>query len=483
MAGKHSPGGQQMLCFDVSDKEPGASSHTLCPPECIPAAPENPPSAAWTDTGQNKPADEPRILSVAELAARICKVIDTPLLTNVLVSGEITGYRPHSSGHMYFSLSEHGDDKATIPCVMWKYAAKTVAFPVKDGILVRAAGYVDYYPPYGKLQFVIKKLEPAVSGKTGLYLQKEAWKKQLTEEGIIPRPENARRDPPLFPTCIGVVTSRTGSVLQDIRNVISRRYPLPVLLAHTAVQGEGAHLQIAAAIASLQNRVDVIIVARGGGSFEDLFEFNHPAVVRAIARSTVPVISAVGHETDTTLSDYAADLRAPTPSAAAETVVPDRAILLRNLEDLRRQIRDRVHTKFTAEQHALTDLSQRVNPARLSRKLDQMHQQTADLGERLNSTMHRKITAERTLCTAMSDRICRGARNIIATARLELQTEKEIILGRNPFKPLDLGYALVWKDGKVIRSAGSIKKDDHLSLKLADGDITTIVESVNDRNT
>lgn len=172
MVGKRSSDGQQMLCFELSDEKSPASSATLFPPECsIPAS------------------DEPRVLSVAELARRISDVIDSPLLANVLVSGEITGYRPHSSGHMYFSLSEHGNDKATIPCVMWKYAAKTVAFPVKDGILVRAFGYVDFYPPYGKLQFVVKKLEPAVSGKTGLYLQKEAWKKQLTDEGVIPRSE------------------------------------------------------------------------------------------------------------------------------------------------------------------------------------------------------------------------------------------------------------------------------------------------------
>lgn len=464
-----------MLCFAVSDGEPGASPGTLCPPECIPSS-----SSRSEDPEDTK---EPRVLSVAELAARICEVIDTPLLTNVLVSGEITGYRPHSSGHMYFSLSEQGDDKATIPCVMWKYAAKTVAFPVKDGVLVRATGYVDYYPPYGKLQFVVKKLELAVSGKTGLYLQKEAWKKQLTEEGTIPRPESERRDPPLFPSCIGVVTSRTGSVLQDIRNVIGRRYPRPILLAHTAVQGEGAHRQIAAAIASLQGRVDVIIVARGGGSFEDLFEFNHPDVVRAIARSMVPVVSAVGHETDTTLSDYAADLRAPTPSAAAETVVPDRAVLLRNIEDLRRQIRDRVQIRFAAERRVLADLSQRVDPSRLSRKLDQMHQQTADLGDRLNAAMRRRVAAEYETCKILGERICRAARNVIATARLELQTEKEIISGRDPFKPLELGYALVWKDGAVVRSAKCIEQNDRLSLKLADGEIQTIVESVNDRNT
>ncbi|HJK46159.1 MAG TPA: exodeoxyribonuclease VII large subunit [Methanocorpusculum sp.] len=470
MAGK----GQQML-LTFCDTEPDERTNTAISPvlENSTLVPHEPKAPA-----------EPAVLSVSELAERIRDAIDTPLLTNICVQGEITGYRPHSSGHMYFSLSEHSDDKATMPCVMWKYAAKTVASPVKDGILVRATGYVDFYPPYGKMQFVIKKLEPAHAGKTGLYLLKEEWKKQLTEEGVIPRPPCDRRDPPAFPCSVGVVTSRTGSVLQDIRNVLSRRYPLPVLLAHTAVQGEGAHIQIAAAIRSLQKKVDVIIVARGGGSFEDLFEFNHPDVVRAIAESEVPVISAVGHETDTTLADYAADIRVPTPSAAAETVVPDRTVLLQQLEEMRRTIRDTVVGRFAAERSTLADLAERVDPSRLSRKLDQMHQQTADFAERITSALLRRISAEHILCETLRETVAKSARTRITTARLEFLALKEIVVGRDPYKPLELGYALVWKDGTVVRSAKNISTGDHLSLRLSDGDAVTVVENVTyDRDT
>lgn len=470
MAGK----GQQMqLTFGDAEPEEGT-------PNVIAPVLENSTLAA----GDPQAANEPAVLSVSDLAERIRDAIDTPLLTNVCVQGEITGYRPHSSGHMYFSLSEHGDDKATMPCVMWKYAAKTVAFPVKDGVLVRATGYVDFYPPYGKMQFVIKKLEPSLTGKTGLYLQKEEWKKQLTAEGVIPRAECNRRSPPVFPSCVGVVTSRTGSVLQDIRNVITRRYPLPILLAHTAVQGDGAHIQIAAAIRSLQGKADVIIVARGGGSFEDLFEFNHPDVVRAIAASAVPVISAVGHETDTTLADYAADRRVPTPSAAAETVVPDRTVLLHQLEEMRRTIRDTVAGRFAAERSTLAELAERVEPSRLSRKLDQMHQQTADFAERITSALLRRVSAERELCRTLGETVAKSARTRIATARLELLAQKEIILGRDPYKPLELGYALVWKDRTVVRSAKNISTGDCLSLRLSDGEAVTLVENVTyDRNT
>ncbi|MDR0980288.1 MAG: exodeoxyribonuclease VII large subunit [Methanocalculaceae archaeon] len=470
MAGK----GQQMQ-LTFGDAEPDEGT-----PHIIAPILENSTLAA----GEPQASNEPAVLSVSDLAERIRDAIDTPLLTNVCVQGEITGYRPHSSGHMYFSLSEHGDDKATMPCVMWKYAAKTVAFPVKDGVLVRATGYVDFYPPYGKMQFVIKKLEPALFGKTGLYLQKEEWKKQLTAEGVIPRAECDRRSPPVFPSCVGVVTSRTGSVLQDIRSVITRRYPLPVLLAHTAVQGDGAHIQIAAAIRSLQGKADVIIVARGGGSFEDLFEFNHPDVVRAIAASAVPVISAVGHETDTTLADYAADRRVPTPSAAAETVVPDRSVLLQQLEEMRRTIRDNVAGRFTAERSTLAELAERVEPSRLSRKLDQMHQQTADFAERITSAFLRRVSSERELCRTLGETVAKSVRTRIATARLELLAQKEIILGRDPYKPLELGYALVWKEGTVIRSAKNISTGDSLSLRLSDGEAVAVVENVTyDRDT
>ncbi|HJJ85188.1 MAG TPA: exodeoxyribonuclease VII large subunit, partial [Methanocorpusculum sp.] len=311
------------------------------------------------------PPKEPSVITVSELGERIRDVLDCELLTGITVTGEVTGYRPNSSGHLYFSLTEKGETDAAVSCVMWKYAAKHLAFPLKDGLAVNITGHVDYYPPSGRMQFIVKKIEPAAGGKTGLYLQKEMWKKQLEAEGTIPRPESEKRDPPLFPKCVGVVTSRTGSVLQDIRNVLSRRYPLPILLAPAQVQGAGAEVSIVSAIESLQGKVDVIIVARGGGSFEDLFVFNHPDVVRAIRRSKVPIISAVGHETDTTLSDFASDRRVPTPSAAAETVVPDRTVLLNNLEEYRRRMHDRARGIISTNKSAVAELKMRVDPSRL----------------------------------------------------------------------------------------------------------------------
>lgn len=421
--------------------------------------------------------NDEKILSVVELTEKIREALDCDALSNIKVIGEITGYKPSSSGHLYFSLTERGENDATISCVMWKYAAKYVPFPIKDGLSVKIFGLVDYYPPSGRTQFVVKKIEPA-TGATGLYLQKELWKKQLEAEGIIPRPESEKRDFPLFPKNVGVVTSKTGSVLQDIRNVLSRRYPLPVILAPAAVQGLGAETEIVSAINSLQGKVDVIIVARGGGSFEDLFVFNNPEVVKAIRNSSVPIISAIGHETDTTLSDFASDRRVPTPSAAAETVVPDRTQLLNNLEDYRRNIHDRAVMILSHGRRDINDLKARVEPSRLRRKLDQMHQQTAEFEERINSAILRRVSAEHESVDSLSERIFKSAKNKIARALLELTTQKEIITGRDPVKPLERGYALVEKGGHVVKSVRDLSKGDVLSLKLADGEVNTKVESI-----
>lgn len=424
------------------------------------------------------PKKEPDVLTVSELGERIRDVLDCERLTNITVTGEITGYRPNASGHLYFSLTEKGDTDAAVSCVMWKYAAKHLAFPIKDGLAVNITGHVDFYPPSGRMQFIVKKIEPAAEGKTGLYLQKEQWRKQLEAEGIIPRPESEKRSPPLFPKCIGVVTSRTGSVLQDIRNVLSRRYPLPILLAPAQVQGAGAEVSIISAIESLQGKVDVIIVARGGGSFEDLFVFNHPDVVRAIRRSAVPIISAVGHETDVTLVDFASDRRVPTPSAAAETVVPDRTVLLNNLEEYRRRVHDRTRGILSTNRQTVAELKLRVDPLRLSRRLDMMQQQTADLAERIQSALVRRIKSEHDVLEQMQERIFKGASAKIKTAVLELAGEKEKILAGDPKKPLVRGYALVQKDGAVVRSKTQLKKDDCLTLCLADGEVTATVENI-----
>lgn len=424
------------------------------------------------------PKRDETILTVSELDARIKAVLDCDKLTDVTVTGEITGFRINASGHYYFSLTEKAEGEFSIPCVIWKYLARKIPFEIKNGISVNLTGYVDFYPPSGKLQFIVKKVEPALMGKTGLYLQKEKWKKELEEEGIIPRPDAEKRFLPVFPKKVGVVTSKTGSVLQDIRNVISRRFPVPLVLAAAQVQGAGAEKTIVSAINSLQGIVDVIIVARGGGSFEDLFVFNHPDVVRAIRYSETPIITAIGHETDTTLADFASDLRVPTPSAAAETVVRDRSDLYQKLEDYRRRIYDRSLAILKIEHERLDDLRYRVDPSRLTKKLDTMHQQTAELHERITSATKRILNREHTLVSQIAERLITGIGVRIKTAKLELATEKEKIVAADPKKPLERGYAMVRKNGAIIRSKQDLNVNDLLNIRLADGDIDAKIEKI-----
>ena len=424
--------------------------------------------------------EEPAVLTVSEVNVRIQGVLSAESLTNISVTGEVTGYRPNASGHVYFSLTEKGDDgDASLSCVLWKYlAAKYLTFPFHNGVAVTVTGNVDYYSPNGKLQFAVKKIEPALAGKAGLFLKKEEWKRELEETGVIPRPDSEIRDLPLFPKSIGVVTSKTGSVLQDIRNVLSRRYPLPVLLAPAQVQGDGAETSIVAAIAALQGKVDLIILARGGGSFEDLFVFNHPDVVRAVRYSQTPVITAIGHETDTTLVDYAGDLRAPTPSAAAETAVLNRETLKMTLSEYRIRIASRTRAIIAENRSVIAELKFRVNPSRLSRRLDMMHQQTADLAERLHDSLVRRIGQEREQLWHLCDMIVKRAGRKIATAKLELTGIRDHIASCNPQKALDRGYAMVTVNDVMVRSCTQVKEGDRIGVRLADGSVTAKVEKI-----
>ena len=261
-------------------------------------------------------------LTVGEVSVIIERLLDDRLLQDIRVQGEVTNYKHHTRGHRYFSLSEKGGGStaAVIKCVMWRSDAERLSFEPEDGMEVVVTGSVRVYPPHGSYQVQVKAMTRGGAGEK--YLLVEKWRKELAAEGCFAT-ERKRLLPP-FPVRVGVVTSETGAVIHDIRTVIARRYPVEIVISPTAVQGEDAHKEIAQAIERVAGHVDVVIVARGGGSFEDLFPFNHPDVVRAIAACPVPVVSAIGHEVDVTLADLAADMRAPTPSAAAELVVPDK---------------------------------------------------------------------------------------------------------------------------------------------------------------
>lgn len=267
--------------------------------------------------------------SVSQLSALIKRSIEQNF-SDVWLKAEVSALKVHSSGHYYFSLK---DSDAIINAVCWKWTALKQKIRLEDGMQIKCLGSVSTYPMQSKYQFIVKQFELAGVGELLKILEER--KKKLAAEGYF---DLAKKKPiPVFPRSIGVITSPTGAVIQDIRHRISQRLPRPILLWPVLVQGVDACRQIVEAIDGMNNlpdelRPDVLIVARGGGSFEDLMPFNEEEIVKAVARSRIPIISAVGHETDTTLIDYAADLRAPTPTAAAEFAVPERAKLQMNVD-------------------------------------------------------------------------------------------------------------------------------------------------------
>jgi len=403
-------------------------------------------------------SEEPETLSVVDLSRIIRERLDTPDLRGIRVRGEVTNYRLHSSGHMYFSLSDRGENgDAAIDCVIWRRAAKQIKPPPENGMDVIVTGYIDHYPPYGKTQFIGDGLIHAGAGEK--YLLLERWKRELAREGCFL--ETGKKPLPPYPARVGVVTSRTGAVLQDIRNILSRRFPVDLILSPTQVQGEYAHIEIAAAISRLDGDVDVIIVARGGGSFEDLFCFNHPDVIRTIAACQTPVVSAIGHEVDVTLSDLASDVRAPTPSAAAELVVADRAQLLIELQNKKAAMQTLLLDRVERYRDDLIDLRLRIISRRIERRINDMKQTSSELLERLQ----------------------RGIRVRLQTEKKEIEHLGLQIRAADSRAPLRRGYTLLFADGALIRSARDLNRGDAVTIYLSDGEAkATITEVDYDRD-
>ena len=393
------------------------------------------------------------IFGVSEVSTLICDLLDDARLQEIWVRGEVTNYKNHSSGHHYFSLSEGGErSSALINCVMWRSCAAELRFAPRNGMGVLAFGTLEVYEPHGRYQLIVRRLLPAGAGER--HLMVERWKRELDAEGLF-SPER-KRPLPAFPRRVGVVTSRTGAALQDILSVISRRYPVEVVLSPAAVQGEGAHADIAEAIRRIDGLVDVIIVGRGGGSFEDLFPFNHPDVVRAVAACRTPVISAVGHEVDTALCDFAADLPAPTPSAAAERAVPDRVDLLREVAGHHERMRALLSHRIAAAENEVDDLRARMHPRRLERRVHERMQRLVEHADLLRRAALARVQRERAA---------------LAEARAEL-------LGRDPLAALDRGYCIVGSGRRVMRSARDLHPGDRVMLLMKDGRCRAVIEEV-----
>jgi exodeoxyribonuclease VII large subunit len=400
------------------------------------------------DSGKNK------IKSVSEISAIIKERLDDDSLHGVWLEGELTNFRGHASGHFYFSLTESvfGRDYL-INCAMWRSSAREVGFKPENGMKVRAYGSVEVYEPHGKYQLIVREL--SIAGEGDKHLLVEKWKKELAAEGLFD--EEFKKKLPLFPRNVGVVSSPSGAARRDIENVISRRYPVEIILSPALVQGDNAPSDIARAIRRVEGLVDVIIVGRGGGSFEDLFPFNHPEVVRAVFECKTPVVSAVGHEIDFTLTDLVADVRAPTPSAAAEIVVPDRYELYNQLKSCEKILSGSLEERISRERELLENLRLRLHPRRFEQAINEQFQRLDDLFGRLN----------------------RSVNGFIEKEKMSIGLLRTSLVASDPKKPLERGYCIVKKNDSVVRSVTGLSRGDHVGIIMKDGDCGAVIEDVN----
>ena len=391
------------------------------------------------------------ILSVSDLNEYVRRSLAAdPMLHSLRLRGEISNFKRHSAGHWYFTLK---DEDSRINCVMFRQNNMGVSIRPADGMAVIVSGSVSLYVQGGAYQFYVDAMRP--DGVGSLYLRYEALKAKLAKEGLF---DAGRKRPlPLLPRGIAIVTSLTGAVLHDIRTVSARRNPaIPLTLLPVRVQGEGAAEEIVAAIrkAGTLSNIDVLITGRGGGSMEDLWAFNEECVVRAIAECPVPVISAVGHETDTTLADYAADVRAATPSMAAELAVQDRLELLGEVASLRQQLTKNMEYRLSEEAQRLAHLRTRLAGCHPAQRLAQQEHQMDKLRTRLNTAAQARVTA--------------------LTASVAEYRAKLTALG--PMAVLGRGYALAMYAGKPVTTAVMARQIGRMELRFQDGALNVTAE-------
>lgn len=398
------------------------------------------------------PADE--ILTVTQLSARLKGVMEENF-PSVWVAGEISNFSQPQSGHCYFTLK---DDGAQLRAVMWRNTAARLKLALHDGIDVVCRGRLDLYPPRGSYQLVVDELQPKGMGALELALRQR--REKLAAEGLFDRERKRRL--PAFPRRIGVVTSPTGAAIRDFLQVMQRRWRgVEVLIFPARVQGDCAADEIVAGIRAankVQPKIDVLVVTRGGGSLEDLWCFNEEAVVRAIAASKVPTISGIGHEIDVTLADLAADVRALTPSEAAERVVPSAADLSDAVRSLQHRLRTALATRLAHARHRLDALASRPS---LSRPLEAIHLR----GRRLDE---------------LSLRLRGASQGLLRDRRSALETMAGKLESLSPLGVLGRGYSLTFREGesKLITSAEKLKPGQRIVTRFQQGTAVSVVESV-----
>jgi exodeoxyribonuclease VII large subunit len=442
------------------------------------------------------PPPEPHIWSVAEITRSVRTLLESTL-GEVWVQGEICNFRRQASGHCYFGLK---DERALLSCVLFR-SSVPAHLPLADGMLVQARGRVTVYEARGQYQLNVNLVQPAGAGL--LLARFEELKRKLDAEGLF---DPARKRPiPRDPTCIGIVTSPTGAALQDFLNIAQRRAPwVRIVINPVRVQGVGAAGEIAAAIHEFnspvfQDQIDLLVVCRGGGSMEDLWAFNEEIVARAIAASRLPVVSAIGHEIDFTIADFVADLRAPTPSAAAELTLPDRADLLRHLAQGRSRLRRAMSGHLAASRRRIETLT-RSTAFRFPQRLLQDRAQRLDTAAAIIDTRTRqslrlrreKLSNFLTLLRQhRPDQVLALRRFALDAQRTRLDAALRVSFTRkthqfahvsgmlrllSPQATLGRGYSITLDStGSIIRSASAVQPGRQIRTRLADGSIDSRV--------
>jgi exodeoxyribonuclease VII large subunit len=414
--------------------------------------------------------------------SQVTELIKTALevaFPQVWVEGEVSGYKRAASGHVFFSLK---DEKSVIKAVMWQSTARKVAFDLKDGLQVICRGKVSVYEPRGDYQLYVDLVEP--KGKGALQLAFEQLKEKLRAEGLFD--EKRKRKLPLRPRTIGVVTSPTGAAIRDILRVLERRYAkLHIIIYPARVQGEGAAREIVEGVDALGNRpgIDVLIVGRGGGSIEDLWAFNEEPVARAIARSPVPVISAVGHEVDFTIADFVADVRASTPSAAAEMVIEKEEAFAERISSQARRLGELVRYSVQDKRADVADLAQhrifqnfRIRLVNLGQRVDDLETR----GKNVLRAERQAIAEHKGAALLASERL----RNIFLKALRDNRAAWErLSAALHALSPLDVlkkGFTLVWKDGglRLARRIEDVAEEETVFVSFFKGEFSARVQSV-----
>ena len=452
---------------------------------------------SWSDETEQAATPQREIFTISQLNAQARMLLERGL-GSVWLEGEISNLARPASGHWYFSLK---DESAQVRCAMFRSRSMLVRFPVKDGARVLARGRVSLYEARGEFQVVVEHLEEA--GEGALRRRFEELKKKLLAEGLF---EAEQKQPlPTLPRRIGVITSPTGAALRDILHILQRRFPaVPVLIYPVAVQGEAAPREIVQAlqVADARRDCDVLILARGGGSLEDLMAFNDESVARAIYACGIPVISGVGHETDVTIADFVADERAPTPSGAAERAVPDSAQYLRALSALERGLAQSIRRKLLSlrqslahSERALGHLSPRARLLQHAQRLDELEQRLQRaVSARLERARVRLANAEALLgrsspvrrLAPLKQRLEAAQRRVPVAMQRRLQAARErferslrTLNAVSPLATLDRGYAIVTDDGShVVTDASSLMPGSSIEARLARGSVRATVTDV-----